>query len=140
MMDMKNTIRTFALVCVAVTSAYIMVLGWRLISILSAPDWCGRALYASKTAKTNADLANCPDLLMVQLKALSLNSHILLGTLALALAVLVIIVLAGGRLSFTRNADGSMSGDIGRDPVSRAAQDVAAVAKDRADDISEDVQ
>ena len=45
-----NIIKGFALVCVAVTSAYVMYMGWWLVTVLSGPDWCSRALGADITA------------------------------------------------------------------------------------------
>jgi hypothetical protein len=97
------TIRTFAVICVAVTSAYVMWLGYLLNQTLSGPGWCATALGAGKASSTDGapikGLEACVGLLTIQLKTLSTNSHILLGTVALCLAVLIIIVVAGARFS-----------------------------------------
>lgn len=96
------TIRTFAVVCVAVCSAYVMWLGWKINDTLSGPGWCATALGAGKATSvegTVKGLDACVGLLTIQLKSLSTNSHILLGTIALSLGVLIIIVVAGAKFS-----------------------------------------
>jgi hypothetical protein len=99
----KFTIRAFAVICVAFTSAYVMWLGYRLNETLSGPGWCATALGAGKASSSNGQpvkgLEACVGLLTIQLKSVSTNSHILLGTVALCLAVLMIIVVAGARFS-----------------------------------------
>lgn len=107
----RFTIRTFAVICVAVTSAYVMWMGYRLNETLSGPGWCATALGAGKAASPDGTpikgLEACVGLLTIQLKTLSTNSHILLGTVALCLAVLIIIVIAGARFSGEVGAGGA---------------------------------
>lgn len=95
------SIRAFAVICVAATSAYVMWLGNKINDTLSGPGWCATAIGANKAADiTRIDIAkSCVDLLTIQLKSLATNSHILLGTVALCLAVLIIIVVAGAKFS-----------------------------------------
>jgi hypothetical protein len=97
------SIRAFAVACVAVTSAYVMWLGYTVNQVLSGPGWCATALGAGKASSKDGQpvkgLEACVGLLTIQLKSLSTNSHILLGTVALCLAVLMIIVVAGARFS-----------------------------------------
>lgn len=96
------TIRAFAVCCVAVTSAYIMFMGYRLNETLSGPGWCRTALGAEKASSTDGTIKGldaCVGLLTIQLKSLSTNSHILLGSIALCLTVLIVIVIAGARFS-----------------------------------------
>jgi hypothetical protein len=102
----KITIRGFAVVFVIFTSGYVMWLGNKINDTLSGPGWCATALGAGKvTGQTPiAGLSSCVDLLKIQLSSLSINSHILLGTIALCIAVLVIIVLAGA--TFSGEVDG----------------------------------
>jgi hypothetical protein len=98
----KFTIRGFAVICVAVTSAYVMYMGWLLNETLSGPGWCRTALGAEKSSTTDGTIKGldaCVGLLTIQLKSLSTNSHILLGSIALCLSVLIIIVIAGARFS-----------------------------------------
>lgn len=111
----RNTIRTFALICVAVTSAFLVGLAIWLIAILSAPDWCVRAIGAAQQAsRPESAIGSCFVLLQQQVAALALNSHIAIGIIALCLGVLMVIVVAGGRLSFKAGRDGA-SADIGSD-------------------------
>jgi hypothetical protein len=96
------TIRTFAIICVAVTTAYVMWLGNKVNDTLSGPGWCRTALGAEKASSTDGTIKGldaCVGLLTIQLKSLSTNSHILLGTIALCLAVLIIIVVAHARFT-----------------------------------------
>lgn len=95
------TIKMFAVACVAATSAYLMAIAWKLNTTLSGPGWCATAFGAGKATGTQPvkGLEACVGLMTIQLQALSLNSHIVLTTFALCLAVLVIVVLAGARFS-----------------------------------------
>ena len=125
-----SKIRTWALIAVAVTSAALIGLSYWLVGLLSQPEWCTRAIGASQYVEGRPEYAvgGCFTLLQQQVSALALNSHISIGVLALCLAVLVVIVLAGGRLSFSASRDG-VNADIQRD----AAQEVADAAQDEAD-------
>jgi hypothetical protein len=107
----------FALLCVAVTSAFIMVMAWRINDILARPDWCARALGAGKSVAEGkapiAGLQGCINLLTIQLRSLATNSHIFAGVIAMCLLVLIVIVIAGGKLSFkggSSGVEGSISG------------------------------
>lgn len=96
------TIRAFAVACVAVTSAYIMFMGYRLNETLSGPGWCRTALGAEQASSTDGTIKGldaCVGLLTIQLKSLALNSHLLLGSIALCLTVLIVIVIAGAKFS-----------------------------------------
>lgn len=96
------TIRAFAVLCVAVIAAYVMWLGNKVNDTLSGPGWCRTALGAEQASSTDGTIKGldaCVGLLTIQLKSLATNSHILLGTVALCLAVLIIIVVAGARFS-----------------------------------------
>lgn len=134
----RGLVRTWALVAVAVTSLALIGFSAWLISILSANDWCttaaGMAKYADGAPDTIA--GGCFQLLTRQVQALAINSHITLGTLALCLAVLVVIVLAGGKVKFTASKDG-VTADIERD-VDEAVQVVADAAQETADVIKGD--
>lgn len=131
----NHPIRAFALLCVAVTSAFLGYLALKLIGVLSSPSWCSTALQAERiTAKdTFVGLTACIDLLKIQLSALALNSQIVIGTFALCLGVLVVIVIAGARLA--GEGPGGVKFDVSSDPVSRAADEVADAAVDKADEI-----
>ena len=134
-----NAIRTWALLAVVVTSAALIYFGWRLIALLSEPTWCNRAIGAVERAdgRPESAVAGCFALLTQQVDALALNSHLVIGTLALCLLVLVVIVLAGGRLSFKASRDG-VEGDIGKGPAEAAAsgaKQAAEAAVETAEDL-----
>lgn len=136
-MTQRNTIRTFALICVGVTSLFIMgVIIWFGVVIQS--DWCSAAIGAQKDAGVRSIEAvqACFNLLNVQLGTLGTALFVGMGTIALCLLVLMVIVVAGGRLSFTASKDGA-SANIGSDP-GVAAQDVADAAQDQANEIKGD--
>lgn len=112
----RNTIRTFALVCVAITSVFIICMIIWSTFILSAPEWCGRALGAEKASpgRTLEGLKACISLMGDQVGALAINSHIYALTISLCLIALMLIVVAGGRISFSASKAG-LSGNIARD-------------------------
>jgi hypothetical protein len=100
MKAIHNPIRFFAVICVAVTSAFVMYMSYVLIQILASPEWCGKALQAEKISSQNfGGLTACIDLLKIQLGSLATNSYIFGGVVALCLLTLNVIVIAGGRLS-----------------------------------------
>ena len=124
-----------ALICVTATSIFFGYLAYRLIDILGSPDWCGRALQAERITAGNTfvGLTACVDLLKMQLGALARTLLIVVGTFALCLGVLVVIVLAGARLA-GKIAD-IVDVNVSRDAAD-AAQQTAAAAPDTADAIS----
>lgn len=137
-----HPIRAFALLCVAVIAAYVMWMGYRLNETLSGPGWCRTALGAEQASSNDGvikGLDACVGLLTIQLKSLATNSHILFGVVALCLLVLIVIVIAGGRLSFTASKTG-VSADVGREPVARAAEKVAAAATEKAAEIKHETE
>jgi hypothetical protein len=129
----NQPIRFFALVCVAITSGYVMWMGWRLSNILTSPGWCNRTISADEVTSGTFDaLQACVGLLGEQLKATALNSHIYAGTIALCLLALMVIVVAGGHLSF--QAPGGFGGSVG---AGEAADKVADAALNKAEEIKE---
>lgn len=136
-----NPIRAAALAVVAITSAYVMWMGYRLNETLSGPGWCSKALGADR-ADTDSKIdvaASCVGLLTIQLKSIATNSHILFGVVALCLLVLIVIVIAGGRLSLKASKDG-VDANMGRDAAPAAAQHVADEAQVAADQIKDEVK
>lgn len=133
-----NTLRTFALVAVSVTSVFIMAISAWLIYLLQS-DWCGRAIEAgheTNAARPEYAIGACFGLLNQQVSALAWSNHIALGVLALSLFVLIVIVIAGGRASFKLSKDG-LSGDVSREDAAAGAQTVADAAQDKANDVKE---
>lgn len=115
MPEPRNTLRTFALVCVAVTSVFVMGMVIWLVTLLADKGWCDRAIGAAKDAalRQNA-FTGCFSLLTQQMSALAVNSYIFGGVIALCLAALMVIVVAGGRISFRAGKDGAEA-NIGRE-------------------------
>lgn len=129
----NQPVRTFALICVAVTSAFVMYVRYWELSILSSPDWCNRAMKAEQLdsgSRLDAALA-CVGLQKVQIEAIASNSYIDGGTIALCLLALMVIVVAGGHLSVATKL-GSVN--VGRDKV-EAAEHVVAGAKEAAAEV-----
>jgi hypothetical protein len=139
-LEILNPIRAFAVLIVAVISGYVMVIGWRLIDILSSPDWCSRSIVAEKASPgTTLDgLKACIHLMGDQIDALAIDSHISQGVIAFCLLALIVIVIAGGRLNFKVDKSGA-SGSIGKDDVDEAAdlaaEEVAKAAVEKKDEI-----
>lgn len=131
----QNPIRGFAAFCVAVIAAYIMWMGYRVNETLSGPGWCGKAIGADRADEdSKLDIAaSCVDLLTIQLKSVSTTSLIYAGSLCLCLVALIVIVVAGGKLSLSATK-GGVNANIGRD-VEQAAQHVADEAQGAADEV-----
>jgi hypothetical protein len=131
-----NPIRLFAVLCVAITSAYVMYMGYVVVNILASPDWCGKALQASRISNQNfAGLTACTDLLKIQLNAVARVSLVYAGVVALCLLTLNVIVIAGGHVSLDASKSG-VKADIGKD-VPQAVQAVADSAQSTADNIKD---
>lgn len=96
-----NPIRAFALVCVAATSAFFAYLAYWLIGILSSPEWCAKAVQAERILPGNQfqGLTGCIEILKMQVGSLANALLIVIGTFALCLGVLVVIVIAGAKLA-----------------------------------------
>jgi len=97
----EHPIQAFALLCVTATSIFFGYMALKVVNILSSPDWCSKALQADRiTPDSSFDgLTACVGLLTIQLKSLATNSHIIFVVFALCLCVLVVVVIAGAKLS-----------------------------------------
>lgn len=129
----NQPVRAFALICVAVISAFIMYMRYWQLEVLSSPDWCNRAMKAEQLdagSRLDAALA-CVGLQAVQIKSIATNSYIDGGTIALCLLALMVIVVAGGHLSVASKL-GSVN--IGKDKVD-AAEYVVDGAKEAAAEV-----
>lgn len=137
-MKPHNPIRAAALVVVAAIGLFVMWMDWRASNILSSPTWCSTAIGADKAdANSHVDAAvSCVGLLTIQLKGIVTDSHIRVLVEALCLLVLVVIVIAGGRLSFKASKDG-VETDMGSSAPAAAAQTVADSAQQTADVIKD---
>lgn len=109
-MRLINPIRLVAVICVAVTSAYVMFMGYHLSEILASPGWCGKALQAEKISSQNfGGLTACVDLLKIQLNALARVSLVYSGTIALCLLTLIVIVIAKAKLDAALPGGGNIN-------------------------------
>lgn len=139
----RYTIRAFALLCVAVTSGFVMWMSYRLTDILAAPEWCARAINAERLAtdRATSSVELCKELLFRQVGSLATNSHIYAGVIALCLLVLIVIVIAGGEVSFSANKSG-VTANIGKEAkqaAAVAAEETAQAAVDTASEIRDGV-
>jgi hypothetical protein len=110
----KNPISLFAVLCVAATAAYLGYMANRMARVLESSKFCGDALQAEKITPGNTfvGLTSCVELLKIQLQAIATGFHIAVGSFALSLIVLVVIVIAGARASWkvsTSGLEGSVS-------------------------------
>ncbi len=133
----EHPVRFFALICVAATSLFMMVAAFRLLDVLSSPDWCGKAIQAERITPGTSfqGLTGCIDILKLQLESLAWDSHLVFGSFALCLLVLIVIVIAGGKLSVSASKTG-LNANIGKD-VEEAAQHVADKAQEGANEVTE---
>lgn len=99
-----NWLTFFALICVASTSVFMMFMATKLTDTLASPDWCARAIRAEQLSGMRS-ASSCITLLSLQLKSLSVDNHIYAVTMAVCLAVLVVVVLAKARLDLQAAKD-----------------------------------
>lgn len=140
-MKFITSLRFWALICVFATSLLFGYLAIHLIDILQSPDWCARAIQADRITpgSTFVGLTGCMDLLKMQVGSLAKALLIVIGTFALCLGTLVVIVVAGARLAGKIfGNDINISRD--RDPASQAAKQVAGAAVDEAKNVVEQNQ
>ncbi len=137
----RNTIRSFALVCVAITSVFVMWMSYFTVTTISSTDWCGKVVGSAKYTDGRPDFAisGCVQVMKDQIAALSSNSLIFGGVIALCLLALIVIVVAGGKLSFT--GPGGFGGSVGKggDDLTnpeQAAQHVVEGAQGAAEDVN----
>lgn len=135
-MTLKNSIRSWSLVAVFISSMFTIGAALWIIKILSARNWCSDMLGASKYVDGRPDFAvvACKELALQNADRLGDALTIAMGVQAGALLVLVVIVLAGGRLSFKANREG-VSANMSRE---EAAQQVADAAENEAREIADE--
>ena len=118
---------------------YIGVLAWRLVTKLASTNFCSTLVGAKNVAKATgvADgvVNACALLFRQQNSSLGWVSIILIVGMVLSLIVLVVLVIAGGKLTFSANK-GGVSADMGRDAAD-AADRVAGAAQDAAEQVKD---
>lgn len=132
----RYSVRSWALVAVAVTTMFLIGMSVWFTSILSGRDWCNRAIGAAEyvDGRPAEAIAGCFSLLNAQLKAIAWNSHIAISIIALSLLTLVVIVLAGGRLSFKASASGVSADMSHEESEAKGAQETAEAAVEVAEE------
>jgi hypothetical protein len=133
----RNPISTFAVGCVAATGLYLAYMTNQLLQVLTSPHWCANAIQAEKISpgSTYVGLTTCVSLLTIQLQAVATGFHISVGSFALTLIVLIVVVIAGAHATFKAGSQG-IEGSVGRDAPA-AAQTVADSAQTTADVIKD---
>lgn len=134
----KNPISLFAVLCVAATAIFLGFMSHRLLTVLESSSWCAKAIQAERISpgSTYVGLTTCVDLLKIQLSAVATGFHIGLGSYALTLIVLIVVVVAGARAS--GKLPGGIEFNVSRDQpseVKEAAKEVAGAAVDKAQEI-----
>jgi hypothetical protein len=132
----RNPISLFAVLCVAATGVYLAYMTNRMAGVLESSGWCAKAIQAEKISPGSSyvGLTTCVELLKVQLQAIATGFHISVGSFALTLIVLIVVVIAGAHATFKAGSSG-IEGSVGRE-VPEAAHAVADAASDKADQIS----
>jgi hypothetical protein len=105
--------------------------------ILSTPDWCARAVNAEKLTPGRQE-TSCGELMKIQLKAVATNSHIDAGSQAVAQLAIILLVVAGGNLTFAVSKTGANLGLSRRqqDAAAAGAAQAAQAGKEEAQDIA----
>jgi hypothetical protein len=114
--DLKERNRIFAMILIAVITVFLMGMAIWNNYVMASGQWCSAVIgteLATGEAGEVATTANCIALMHDQLTALSIYGYIGMGTLALCVAVLVIIVVAGGRVDISASKSG-IDVDIGK--------------------------
>ena len=135
----KNPISSFAILCVAATAVFLGYMTARMANVLESPNWCGTAIQAEKISPgtTYVGLTTCVELLTIQLQALATGFHISVGSFALTLIVLIVVVIAGARASFKISQQG-IEGNVSKHEADAAADHVVAGAVEAAAEVKAD--
>lgn len=117
-----NPISAFAVLVVAAVAGFLGYMVVWQTNILASPTWCAKAMGAEKvlpdsTAQQTLEaLRSCNNLLMTQVSAIAMDSHINHSAFALILIILIVVVIAGARASWKASVkDGTIEGNISRD-------------------------
>lgn len=133
----RNPISAFAVLSVAVTAAFLGYMTLRMSNVLESPSWCSTAIQAEKVSpgSTYVGLTTCVELLKIQLEAMATGFHISVGSFALTLIVLIVVVIAGAKANFKAGKDG-IEGSVSRDAIA-AADHVVEKAAEGAEEVTE---
>lgn len=135
----KNPVSTFAILCVAGAAIFLGYMTLRISGVLESSNWCAKAIQAERISpgSTYVGLVTCVELLKIQLSAMALGFHIAVGSFALTLLFLIVVVVAGARASAKLSATG-MEFNVGKE-AEKAAEHVVEGAKEAAAEVKADV-
>lgn len=108
--------RIFATIVISTIAAFLMGMAVWYTYTLSSNQFCINAAGIEKATGENRTqiTLECIKLLNEQVHALGNNGYIVLGTLALTIIVLVVIVIARGKVSIDASKEG-VSAEIGKE-------------------------
>ncbi len=131
----QHPIRFFALISAVLLAVFLGYITRRLLDTLSSYEWCAKAIQAERITPGNTftGLIGCIDILKLQVPVLGTALHISIAAYAGSMLVLVVIVIAGAKGSFT--LPGGIGGNVS--PAGEAAIEVAGAAVDKAKDITQ---
>lgn len=134
----KNPVSTFAILCVAGAAIFLGYMTLRMAGVLESSGWCAKAIQAEKISPgtTYVGLTTCVELLKIQLSAMALGFHIAVGSFALTLVFLIVVVVAGARASAKLTATG-MEFNVGKHVAEEAAEHVVKGAEEAAAEVKE---
>lgn len=138
----EHPIRIIAVISLAAMGYFLGYLTVWLTNTLSSPGWCSKALQAERISNQafGGGLTACNNLLTIQLQSLADALKMSVGSFALGMVVLVIVVLAQAKGS--ANLPGGIGASISGtdDPVSAAADKVAGAAVGAAAEVKTDAK
>ncbi len=127
---------------VVVLVAMLIAAGFIIWSLMSG-NWCDAAVDSDRAVRANnMDAARaCVGLLMEQLKTLGTALLSIIAAVAIGFIVLVVLLIADGKVSFSASRSGVSGNIAGRGdtppPAQAAAEQVAEAANEEAADIAE---
>lgn len=129
----QHPIRFFALLATVFLGSYLGYITDRLLDVVSSDQWCAKAVQAERITPgtTFQGLTGCIDVLKLQVPVLGTALQIAIASYAASMLVLVVIVVAAAKGSFT------LPGGVGANvsPAAEAANEVAGAAVDKAGEI-----
>ncbi len=138
----QHPIRAFAVLIVAVIVGFAIYMTVWMTEVLAGQSWCAKAIGADRiTADSKIDIAaSCVGLLTIQLKAIATNSHVFVGMFALAMLTIVVVVVAGAKVSAKTpwGELGVSPADVAQLIAGKAADATAAAAEKKAAEIKAD--
>lgn len=114
--NIRERNRVFATVLIAAITLFLMAMAVWNTWAMSSSKWCNQVIGTEQVTGERSvnTTANCIAIFRDQINALSVYGYIGLSTLALCVIVLVIIVVARGKVSFSASKDG-VTADVSKE-------------------------